>query len=123
MQQELWHDTFEDALRSTVEACGVKRVAAEFWPEKPIADATRLLLHSLDSGRSEKLSASQIALIIERGREAGCHIAMAYLCQRASYADPQPIDPEDEKARLSREFIAAVDMQSRLIKRLEALKT
>ncbi len=122
-QQELWYDSFEDALRSTAEAVGMKKMAAELWPEKSLNDAVRMLLHCLDPDRAEKLSGSQTALIIERGRSVNCLVALAYLCRRADCADPQPVDPEDEKARLAREFIEAVDLQSKLIKRLEALRT
>lgn len=120
-QEPLWHDTFEDALRSVAEAYGPKKLASELWPEKALTDAHRLLLHCLDAERSEKPSPGQIALIIQRGREVGCHTGMAYLAQIASYAEPQPVEPEDEKARLQREFIEAQQELSRLAKRIDRM--
>lgn len=115
-------DEFEDALRSCCEAVGVKQMAHELWPERSPADGAKTLSRCLDLDRPEKLSAGQIALILRRARENGCHVGMAYLTRQCGYADPTPVDPEDEKARLAREFVQAVDLQSKLIKRLEALK-
>lgn len=121
-QQELWHDSFEDALRSTCDAINPKEMARELWPERDPVDGAKVLSRCLDPDRPEKLSAGQIALILQRGREHGCHIAMAYLCQTCGYADPQPVEPEDERAALQREYIEAVKMQQKIVKRLEGLQ-
>ena len=120
-QEELWHEAFEDALRSVADAIGPKKLASELWPEKPISDAHRLLLHCLDPERNEKLSAGQIALIIQRGREHSCHTAMTYLAQSAGYAEPQPVEPEDERAKLQREFIEAQRQMEHLVKQMGRL--
>lgn len=41
--------------------------------------------------------------------------------RESGYADPQPIEPEDERARLEREFIAAVKVMSGMADRLARL--
>ena len=121
VQQELWHDSFEDALKSVSEAVGPKKLAQELWPERDPIDGAKLLARCLDIDRSEKLTASQEALILKRGREVGCHIGMAFLAQMCGYAAPQPVDPEDEKARLQREYIEAVKRMEQIAKGMEAL--
>lgn len=120
-QQELWHDSFEDALRVACEAVGPKKVAGEMWPEKPIKQAVDLLWHSLNPERNEKLSASQVALIIKRGRQKGCHAPMYFLAAECHYQDPQPIEPEDERARLQREYIQAAKSMKQISERMEKL--
>lgn len=120
MQQEpLWHDSFESALWSTAEAIGPKDIGSQLWPEKSPEDAAKLLARCCDEERAEKLSPSQIELIIRRGREHDCHIPIHYLCQRGGYTEPHPVEPEDERAKLQREFIEAQKQMQALAKRME----
>lgn len=118
-QQQLWHDCFEDALRAAVEAVGPKTMGGELWPEKTIQQAAQLLFHCLNPERSEKLTASQVALIIKRGRQKGCHTPMAYLASECDYEQPQPVEPEDERARLQREYIEATKRLAAIAERIE----
>src|SRR5690349_4432059 len=105
-QQELWHDRFEDALRTVVDACGgPKKVADRLWPNLPLADAARKLLHCLDPERAEKLTPNEIQLLLQWGREVNCHAAMVYLSRECGYEPPVPSDPETEQAKLQREYI------------------
>jgi hypothetical protein len=53
------------------------------------------------------------------GRERGCHVGMTFLASECGYAPPQPIEPEDERAQLQREYIDAVKLLSVLSMRLE----
>jgi len=120
-QKALWSDTFEDALRVAVEAIGPKNMAGELFPEKPVQQAAQLLWHCLDPERGEKLAASQIALIIRRGREAGSHAPMHFLAAEANYETPQPVEPEDERARLQRAFVESVRELRSIEQRLEKI--
>lgn len=120
-QTPLWHDSLGGALWSTAEALGPKDLAHELWPEKTPEEAAKLLSRCCDADRNEKLSPEQIELIVRRGREHGCHIVMHYLSQRAGYTEPHPVEPEDERAKLQRDFIEAQEHMQALVKRMERL--
>lgn len=121
-QTLLWHDSLAAALEAAVYAIGgPKVVASELWPSKSPQDAARQLHHCLNQDRAEKLSLDEIEWILQRARAAGCHVAMAYLAQRCGYADPQPVEPEDERALLQRQFIEAKDELARLVARMDQI--
>lgn len=121
-QNQLWHDTFEDALRAILDAAGgPKKVAADLWPSKSLSDAHRRLLHCLDPERDQKLSLDELVWLMAKGREVGCHTAMAYIARACGYADSVPVDPEDERAELQRAFLESVKAQKDILKRMEAL--
>lgn len=122
-QQELWHDTLEDAIRSAVDAIGgPKRVGSLLWPTKRITDASRLLSHCLELDRPEKLAMGEIELIGRLAHNAGCHTIATYLMRAWGYHDPQPVEPRDEAAELQRQFVAAVQAQKDIMRRLERLQ-
>lgn len=121
-QQELWHDTLEDALRTVVDAAGgPKKVADKLWPSMPLADAARKLNHCLDPERAEKLTPREIQLLLQWGREHNCHAAMVFLNRECGYHPPEPTDPETEIAKAKREFVEAAEKIERLGKRICAL--
>lgn len=110
-QLDLWHDSFGEALKAIVMAAGgPKKIGSELWPTRKIEDAARLLNHCLDDERAEKLGLAEIDHILRRGRELGVHTGMTYLTRMCGYEDPRPVNPENEKERLQREFIAAVKL-------------
>lgn len=110
IQEPLWHDSLEDAIRATVDAVGgPKHVASELWLSRKIDDGARYLHHCLDSDRPEKLSLGEILWIAKEGRGKGVHTVVSYLCSELGYAPPQPLQPEDEQAELQRQFIRAVE--------------
>jgi hypothetical protein len=45
-------------------------------------------------------------------------VMATYELRAAGYADPQPIEPEDERARLQREYVAAVRTLTALTQKL-----
>lgn len=125
IEQPLWHDTWEEALMSVIHAVGgPKKMAAILWPTKfkqrPEA-TTRYLNQTLDPDRAEKLALCEIEQILTEGRNRGCHIGVQYLAKSLTYTTPEPVDPEDEKARLQREYIESVKEMQNIAKRLEGL--
>jgi len=109
MQTNLFHDTYEDAIRDTAMAIGgLKRVGALLWPAMPADDAGRKLSACLNTEKREKLDLGELALIRKEARKAGVHILATYEMRESGYAEPQPLSVEDEAAQLQREFIAAV---------------
>jgi hypothetical protein len=120
LQTSLFHESLSDALKDIIQAAGgSKSVACKLWPEKTPDSAHRTLLDALNENRPEKLSPEQVLFLLRIGREVGCHSAINYMSRDAGYSDPQPIEPEDEKASLMRDFIAAQKAMSLIANRLE----
>lgn len=118
----LFHDTVNQALHDCVMACGgFKAVGHLLWPEKPVDQAGRLLNDCLAEGRRERLSPEQVLLVLRLARERGCHAGMNFIARDAGYADPQPLEPEDERAKLQREFIEATHALARMAAQIERL--
>ena len=119
-QEALFYESLPDAIRVVIQSMGgTKAVAVRLWPEKTPEAASRTLLDSLNESRPEKLSPEQVLWLLAEGRKVGCHAAMNYLARETGYADPQPIEPDDEKARLQREYIEATKMMSKLAERMQ----
>lgn len=120
MQQSLYHETLQDALNDVVKVMGgPKQVGALLWPEKAADDAGRLLRHCLDTDRNEKLSLEQLLLLLRMGREKGVHAAMTFLARESGYQDPIALEPEDERAKLMRDFVEAQKHMARMAKQME----
>lgn len=113
-------ESLNDAYIEAVKACGgSKVVGVAIWPAKGVEAAQRHLLACLNPDRNEKLSPDE-ALHIERlARERGCHVVMEFRCAALSYADAQPVEPEDERAKLQREYVEAARLMAKLAERIE----
>ena len=119
-QDALFYESLADALRAVVQALGgTKAAGCRLWPEKTPESAHRTLLDCLNEARPEKLSPEQVLWLLAAGRKVGCHSAMNYLAREAGYSDPAPIEPEDQRARLQREFIEAQKAMQALAGRME----
>lgn len=116
----MFFDDLEDALREIVRhAGGPKVVGSKLWPEVEPDKAARRLMDCLNESRREVLSPAQVMLLLRIGRQVGCHAAMNYMARECGYADPSPIEPEDEVARLQREFVEATKALGALAKQIE----
>jgi hypothetical protein len=105
-QASLFHEDIWQALRDCVTVLGgSKRVGLLLRPELDAQTAGRWLLDCLNPERKEKLCVEQVLLILREARKAGCHAGMSFINRDAGYADPQPIEPEDERAALQRAFV------------------
>jgi len=121
-QDALFYESLNDALKAIVQSLkGAKAVGVKLWPEKTPDAAARTLNDCLNESRQEKLSPEQVLWLLAEGRKIGCHAGMNYLAREAGYSDPQPVEPEDERARLQREFIEAQKSMSRLAERMERM--
>lgn len=120
IQQDLWHESIEDALRSVIDGVGgFKKVGVALWPALPVEDAGRKLANCLRRDRPEKLSLDELLLVLKQGREAGVHVGMAFIAQMTGYEEPRPTDPQSQHEKLQRDFIAAVDQVGKLAGLLE----
>lgn len=115
-------ESFEEALIDVVRALGgSKCVANALWPAMPVEDARRKLANSLSHDRAEKLSLDELQMILRMAREAGCHIGIAWLLERLSYAAPVPVEPQDQADDLRRQFIESTRDLAKLAERIEAM--
>lgn len=123
MQTSLFCESVGEALAEVVKAAGgPKRVGPELWPELPAEQAAQKLRDCLNPDRREKLSPEQVVWLLKLGRHTGCHSAMTFVLRDCGYADPVPLEPDDERAALQREFIEASKMIQKMAQRLEALE-
>lgn len=108
-QIPLFVEDYNEAIRATVQALGgFKRVGADLKPDLGVEAAGRWLSDCCNPDKREKLDPSQLAFIRRQARAAGVHVLAAYEAQEAGYAPPVAIEPEDERAALQRQFVAAV---------------
>lgn len=118
----LFHESLADALRECVAASGgMKTVGKILWPEKEADTAGRLLSDCLNDAKREKLSPEQVLLILRLAKGKGCHAGMHFIARELGYSDPLPVEPEDEKAKLQREFIESTKALARMAQRIEQL--
>jgi hypothetical protein len=116
-------DSINDALIECVKACGgSKAVGVALWPSKGVEAAQRHLLSCLNPERNEKLGPDEALLIARMAREKGCHAYVEFLAQSLGYAAPVPTEPEDARAQLQREFVAATAALARMAQRIEMLQ-
>jgi hypothetical protein len=121
-QPSLFHEDIWQALRDCISALGgSKKVGTLLRPEVDAQTAGRWLLDCLNTERKEKLCIEQVLFILREARKAGCHVGMNYINQDAGYAPPTPIEPEDQRAALMREFNEGVRSLEVLSRRMQKL--
>lgn len=116
----LFVESIEEAVAEVARVCGGRKAfAAAMWPSLPVRDAHNRFDACLNPERREQFHPSDILYILRRGREAGCHSLMLFLARESGYTDPQPMEPEDERAKLQREFVQAQRAMAQLAARME----
>lgn len=123
-QPALFHEDIWQALRDCVSALGgAKIVGDKLRPELGPEKAARWLLDCLNPDKADKLCVEQLLLILADARRVNCHLGAAFIARATGYADPQPLEPEDERAALQREFIASQKHMAALVQRMERLSS
>lgn len=123
MQYGLLHESLNDALREVIQAAGgTKKVGAMMFPEMPVDHAAGKVRDCTNPDRRERFTPEQVCMLLRLGRQVGCHAAMAYMARECGYADPQPIEPEDEVARLQREYVEATKALLQMASKIEGLQ-
>lgn len=116
------NESITDALVECVKACGGSKVVGlAMWPTKGVEGAQRHLLACLNAERAEKLGPDELLHLLRMAREKGCHVGMSFMAHQAGYSEPQPVEPQDERAQLQREFIESTRALARMAQRIEAL--
>ncbi|MBN50056.1 MAG: hypothetical protein CMN85_10980 [Spongiibacteraceae bacterium] len=122
-QHELFHEDLSDALKHLVAALGgPKIVGVELWPTLAPDTAGRKINHCLNDEHAQQFHPQDIMWLLTEGRRRGVHSAMAYITREVGYADPQPVEPEDEQAKLQREFCEAAKNLDQIMVRIERIQ-
>lgn len=121
-QQPLFTSDIYDALSDIVRALGgPKKVATQLRPDRPADEAAKWIKDCLNRERRERFDPEQLIWLLARGREVACHGALHFICERAGYEKPGPLNPEDERAKLQRQVIEAVAVVKNCTDRLEQM--
>ncbi len=104
-QIPLFVETIWDALRATIEGIGgYKSVGHELKPELSVDAAGRWLADCCNPDKRDVLSPLQMGYIRKRARQMDVHTLTAFENRDAGYAEPIPLEPEEEQAKLAREL-------------------
>ena len=122
MQMSLVHESIADALREAINACGGnKKVGPVLYPDLPVDQAAGRIRDCLNPDRRELFSPDQVVLIARLARDVGNHAIMNHLAVELGYLKPAPVEPEDEIARLQREFVEATKSLHSMATRIETI--
>ena len=122
MQIALIHESINDAIREDVQAIGGnKAVGAILWPELPIDQAAGKVRDALNSDRRERMTPDQMALVVRMARRKGSMATMRWMAHDAGFAEPVTVEPEDERAKLQRDYIEATRMLAQIASRMDSI--
>lgn len=117
-------DDIHEALGEIVRALGGNAIVGKkLWPEKTDAQAATLMKDCLSPSRRERLNPEQVWLLFVWSRQAGFHNAKRWFDESTGYIPSEPMEPEDERAKLQRAFIESVAIQQKIAASLEKLGT
>jgi hypothetical protein len=121
-QQQLFHESIYDALTDCVRALGgAKTVGHVLWPELSYERARSRLLDALNPEREQKLDPAQQMLIISEAAKVGCLAGVTFINRECRCADPERIEPEDERAALQRQFLEGVKTLQGITARMDKI--
>lgn len=119
-QLQLVHEDVNELARSLVAALGgTKVVGPRLFPQKPTENAARYLADCLNPNRDHDMGMECFLTLLRWARADGVHFGMHWIADELGYARPTPIEPEDARAALQRQFLAGVEDLKQLAKRLE----
>lgn len=119
-QLDLVHENVNDLARSLVAALGGSKVVGpRLFPQKASENAARYLADCLNPNREHDMGIEGFLTILRWAREAGVHFGLHWIADELGYTRPVPIEPEDARAALQRQFLAGVEELKQLTKRLE----
>jgi hypothetical protein len=83
---------------------GYKPVSMRLWPSKNPQLAQRYLSNCCNQSSSAHLHIDEFLTILKWAKEAGYHDAINYVCAKAEYHSPAPINKEEKKAILRKQL-------------------
>lgn len=108
-QTVLFHEDIYSAYRTDVQASGgFKVIGHKLRPTLKPDKAGEWLSQCLTADRPEKLSLEDQLFIKREARRSSSFAALTFEMQELCMTMPLPVEPEDKRAQLQREFISAV---------------
>lgn len=119
-QQSLFHEDIYEALRTDVLACGGNKVIGSIlYADMPPDKAGDKLARCLNQDHPQDLKPGQTLLIIREASKAGSFATIFYICTDANLSKPERLEPEDEKAKLHRQFIEMGKAMQKIASQIE----
>jgi hypothetical protein len=114
------NESVEEAIADDIKALGgPKPAAGHFFADKtPDQGAATLRAWSIE-GRAERPSPSQLLLLMELARKRVGYSEIGRFMEQRLNCRIEFLTPEDEQAKLQREYIAAVNRLQSLANRIE----
>lgn len=123
MQNEMFHESINDAYRSAVAMMGgFEAVGFEIWPSKSRKAAGTVLSDILNVDRANKFSLEEHCHFLRIARDNGVHLPMHFLCDEVGYNRPHPVDQADQEAEVARQMEAAATRFESAVARLERIQ-
>lgn len=122
-QPELFYDSYLEALRDDVKACGGPKTVGEwFWPDKLVETRRNMVNDRLNTERRDRFTDDQERLIMRRAKQArGFSSALCFICDDTEHERAKPKSAEDERTAAMREFTNAVNRLGPIADKLERL--
>lgn len=119
-QLELVQETLTEVERSLVAVLGgAKDVGPQLYPQKSASTAQTRVLDCLNPDREHhQFSDEELFTLLKWARGRSYHAAFYWICDELGYSRPSPIEPEDQRAELQRQFLAGVERMEQLARRL-----
>lgn len=119
-QLELVQETLSEVERSLVAVLGgAKDVGPRMYPQKSPSTAQTRVLDCVNPDRDRhQFSDEEFVTLLKWAREKGYHAAFYWICDELGYSHPSPIEPDDQRAELQRQFLAGVERMEQLARRL-----
>lgn len=122
-QEALWLETWIDAVKAVIDACGgPKKVGVHLRSDLAADDAGEWLLKTLRPNRREVLSAPQLIELLALGRRNGCDVLAAFVADRTGYEAPKPMRIELETERVTADLSTMMARMTREMDRLHRLQ-
>lgn len=123
MTDQLWYDDIYEAAREVVKAGGgYKKLGKKFFPAKEEDSAANSLRDVLNANRREILDPEQLVLLLQIGREVGCHSLMHFICDRAVYERAAPVQVEAKEEQLVQAINHAAGALQSAMRELQSLR-
>ena len=120
MHQLRMNETIFEAIADDLKVLGGPKAAAGiFFPAKSPDRGADTLRAWSSSGRAEEPSADELFLLIEKARERAGFSEVARFMEQRLNCRIEFLSPQDERARLQREYVAAVRVLTSLTERIE----
>lgn len=122
-QQPLFYESYLDALKDDVMACGGSKVVGQwFWPDKLFETARNSVNDRLNSEKRDRFNDDQVRLIMRKARDArGYSAALNYICDETEFERPKPKNPKDEALALQERAERTLVEMRQIIDRQERL--